>query len=113
MDGTKVIGMARFLLGLIVGAAAAVWIGRSRYREELKLDRRLAEMQKRTEAVLDESRHILRETRGELTAAMEAARESVQEKAERLRTVATESEGVTPAEEKAPKPRVPSPSEVE
>ncbi|MBI4322256.1 MAG: hypothetical protein HY675_27500 [Chloroflexi bacterium] len=104
--------MARFLFGLIIGAIAAVWLSRSRYPEEVQLDQRLSDVQKKAEAVLTESRHILQETRGELVAAMESARESVQEKAERLKTAAMEPEPAPHREETASRP-IPSPSKVE
>lgn len=81
--------MFRFLLGFVLGALAATWYQQS--QGELDVDRRFGEMQDRANAVLNESRRILEETRRELQSALEAGRQSVQQKAERLRHAATET----------------------
>ena len=81
--------MFRFLLGFVLGAVAATWYQQS--QGELDIDRRFGEMQDRANAVLNESRRILEETRRELQSALEAGRQSVQQKAERLRQAAAET----------------------
>ena len=83
----------RFLLGVVVGFIAARMV-RPEAVSMKKFEEGFADMQKRAEAVLIESRRIREETRKELSAAMEASRSSVQEKAERLRTAVTEPETV-------------------
>ena len=76
-------GVFRFLLGVIVGAAGATWLLRA--HDQGQLDRRLAEMQDRANAVLMESRRVLEEVRREVGAAVEAGRRSVESRAERIR----------------------------
>jgi hypothetical protein len=78
--------MFRFLMGVIVGAATAVWIERARDRGEV--DRRLFDAQDRANAVLLESRRVLEEVRRELAAALESTRRSVEEQASRVRRAA-------------------------
>lgn len=78
--------MLRFLFGVALGAFGAYYIRQRPQREEI--EKRMREVQDRTNLVLAESRRILEETRGELGAALEAGRESVQQKAERLRAAA-------------------------
>ena len=92
--------MSRFILGVIVGAAAAMWLQRAQTQQ--MLERRFAEVQDRANAVLVESRRILEETRRELLAALEAGRRSVEEKAEQIRRPA-EAE-TPPSEEKREEP---------
>lgn len=75
--------MRNFLLGVVVGAAGALWY--SRMRSELEVDQHFGEMQERANAVLNESRRILEETRQELGSALQAGRQTVQQQAERLR----------------------------
>lgn len=110
--------MLRFLLGVIVGFFAARMV-RPEAVSTKKLEESFADVQKRAEAVLIESRRILEETRHELAAAMEASGRSMQEKAGRLRTAVTEPEAIVGHEgEKAQKPireaaKMPRPSEVE
>ncbi|MBI2940106.1 MAG: hypothetical protein HYY04_06660 [Chloroflexi bacterium] len=82
--------MLRFIAGFIVGALAATWYQQN--QAELDVDRRFAEMQDRANAVLNESRRILEETRRELASALEAGRVSIQSKAERLRQSAETGE---------------------
>ena len=87
--------MFRFLLGFVLGALVATWYQQT--QGELDIDRRFAEMQERANAVLNESRRILEETRRELQSAFEAGKRSVEQKAERLRHAAVEPgpEGTT------------------
>jgi hypothetical protein len=68
--------MKNFLLGVVVGASAALWYSQTRGR--LEIDRQFGQMQDRANAVLNESRRILEETRRELSAALEAGRQSFQ-----------------------------------
>ncbi len=75
--------MKNFVLGVIVGAAGALWYTQTRGR--LDLDRQFSQMQERANAVLAESRRILEETRQELASALEAGRNTVQQQAEKLR----------------------------
>ena len=81
--------MLRFVAGFLVGALAATWYQQS--QGEIDIERRFSEMQDRANAVLNESRRILVETRRELTAAIETGRQTVQQKAERLRHAAGET----------------------
>lgn len=75
--------MFRFLMGVVVGAATALWVERARRRGEL--DRRLYDAQDRANAVLMESRRVLEEVRRELAATLESTRRGVEEQAERVR----------------------------
>lgn len=75
--------MKNFLLGFVVGAATALWYAQT--RGQLDIDQRFVQMQDRANAVLNESRRILEETRRELTSAFEAGRQTVQQRTERLR----------------------------
>ncbi len=74
----------RFLAGFLLGVVATLWYSRS--RGELHIDQRFGEMQERANAVLTESRRILEETRKELSSALEAGRQSVQQTTDKLRT---------------------------
>jgi hypothetical protein len=69
--------MRNFLLGVVVGAAGALWYTQTRGR--IDLDRRFGQMQERANQILNESRRILEETRHELGAAFQATKHSVQE----------------------------------
>ena len=68
--------MRNFLLGLVVGASATFWYTQTRGRVDI--DRQFGQMQDRANAVLNESRRILEETRRELSAALEAGRQTIQ-----------------------------------
>jgi hypothetical protein len=84
--------MRNFLLGVIVGALGTYWY--TQRSGQLEINRRFSEMQERANAVLNESRRILEETRQELASAFEAGKTTVQQKAERLRRPPSEgSEG--------------------
>jgi len=72
-----------FLLGVMVGAAAALWYAQT--KGQVDIDQRFMQMQDRANAVLNESRRILEETRRELTTAFEAGRHTVQQRTERFR----------------------------
>lgn len=85
--------MVRFVLGVVVGAVAAVWLRRA--QSQGALDGRVAEMQERANALLLESRRVLEEVRQELASALESGRRSVEERAERMRW----STGQPPREE--------------
>ena len=74
----------RFLFGVAVGVGLA-WLARSKYAEDLRVEQRMADMQKRADAVLITSRRVLDEARQELKAATEAGRASLQHKAETMR----------------------------
>jgi len=75
--------MKGFLLGVIVGAIGTLWY--TQRTGELEINQRFGEMQDKANAVLNESRRILEETRQELASALEAGKNTVQQKAERLR----------------------------
>ncbi|HVC35479.1 MAG TPA: YtxH domain-containing protein [Chloroflexota bacterium] len=81
--------MKGFLLGMIVGAIGTLWY--TQRNGEIQINQRFGEMQDKANAVLNESRRILQETRQELAAALEAGKNTVQQKAERLRRPAGES----------------------
>lgn len=72
--------MIQFLFGVMVGAAAAIWY-KSGGDERLRSDPRMQEVQDRANAILRESRLILEETRNEMRSAIEAGKQTVQEKA--------------------------------
>lgn len=80
--------MKGFLLGVIVGAVGALWY--TQRNGQVQINQRFGEMQEKANAVLNESRRILEETRQELAAALEAGKNTVQQKAERLRRSASE-----------------------
>ncbi len=101
--------MWRFIFGLAIGFLAGRLIKPGTI-DVSSIESGLGDIQKRTEAVLIESRRILEETRQELAAAMEASRSSVQGKAERIRTAATEPESVVGQQEEGKTVR---PSKVE
>ena len=75
--------MFRFLVGVIVGAAIAIWFDRANARGDL--DRRLLDAQERANSMLTESRRALEEVRQEMATAIETTRRSVEEQAERFR----------------------------
>ena len=80
--------MKGFLLGVIVGALGTLWYVQR--HGELEINQRFGEMQDKANAVLTESRRILEETRQELAAALEAGKNTVQQKTERLRRPSSE-----------------------
>lgn len=82
--------MKNFILGVLVGAAGAFWYTQT--RGQLDIDQRFGQMQERANAVLNESRRILEETRRELTSAFDAGRQTVQQRAEKLRHPETPGE---------------------
>lgn len=89
--------MRNFLFGVVVGTAGVLWFTRSRSRGDI--DRQFGQMQERANAVLNESRRILEETRQELTSALESGRQTLQQRAERGRgPVAGETESIVPGE---------------
>jgi gas vesicle protein len=59
--------MGKFILGVIVGAVAALFFMRSEYAQDLEMDARLDEFQDRANGVLNESRRLLEETRDQLS----------------------------------------------
>lgn len=69
--------MRNFLVGVVVGAAGALWLTQTHGR--IGLDRQFGQMQERANQVLNESRRILEETRQELTAAFQAGKHTVQD----------------------------------
>jgi len=75
--------MKGFLLGVIVGAIGTLWY--TQRSGELEINQRFGEMQDKANAVLNESRRILEETRQELASALEAGKNTVQQRTERLR----------------------------
>jgi hypothetical protein len=83
--------MLKFIFGIVLGYVVARML-RQDYVDPKRFENNFADMQKRAESVMNESRRILEETRHELSSAFEAGRSSVQEKAERIRTAATEPE---------------------
>jgi streptogramin lyase len=76
--------MRNFILGVIVGATGALWYSQTMGR--MDVERQFAQMQERANAVLNESRRILEETRQELASALEAGKQTVQQRTERFRT---------------------------
>jgi ABC-type transporter Mla subunit MlaD len=52
---------------------------------QVDIDRQFGQMQERANAVLNESRRILEETRRELSSALESGRQTIQQRAERSR----------------------------
>lgn len=83
--------MFKFLIGVVLGYIVARML-RHEYVDTKMIEASFSDLQKRAESVLTESRRILEETRHELSAALEASRSSVQDKAERIRTAAIEPE---------------------
>jgi hypothetical protein len=59
--------MGKFIFGVIVGAAAALYFMRSEYAQDLDIDARLDEFQDRANGVLNDSRRLIEETRDQLT----------------------------------------------
>lgn len=101
--------MFRFIFGVVVGYLVARML-RAEHVDTKAIESGFSDLQKRAESVLTESRLILEETRHELSAALDASRLSVQEKAERIRTAATEPEHKTGLHEG---PEMPRPSKIE
>lgn len=75
--------MRNFLLGLFAGIIGTLWY--SQTRGQVEINRHFGEMQDRANAILNESRRILEETRQELGSAFQAGRQTVQQQTERLR----------------------------
>lgn len=95
--------MKNFLFGIIVGATGALWYTRTRGRGDI--DRQFGQMQERANAVLNESRRILEETRQELTSALESGRQTLQQRSERGRgPLSGEAESIVPGETIPPTP---------
>lgn len=92
--------MKNFLLGVVVGAVGALWYTQTKGR--IDVDRQFGQMQERANAVLNESRRILEETRQELASALESGRQSVQQRTERLRNPASGETGTTGTSEQNP-----------
>jgi hypothetical protein len=92
--------MKNFLLGVIVGASGALWYTQSRGRVDI--DRQFGQMQDRANAVLNESRRILEETRRELSSALESGRQTVQQRTERVRGPSAVEPGTTTPGEGTP-----------
>jgi hypothetical protein len=95
--------MKNFLFGVIVGATGALWYSQLRGRDDL--DRQFGQMQERANAVLNESRRILEETRQELTSALETGRQTWQQRTDRGRgSHADDPEASGPGEAIPPTP---------
>jgi hypothetical protein len=75
--------MRNFMFGVIVGASGALWY--TQMRGQVDVDRQFGQMQERANAVLNESRRILEETRRELASALESGRQTIQQRADRGR----------------------------
>ncbi|HLZ09833.1 MAG TPA: hypothetical protein VKT80_14680 [Chloroflexota bacterium] len=75
--------MRNFLLGVVIGASGAIWYTQT--RGQVDVDRQFGQMQERANAVLNESRRILEETRRELSSALESGRQTIQQRTERGR----------------------------
>ena len=88
--------MFRFLLGIAVGAIGAMWYQQGGMNGGISgnnLEARFGELQDRANSVLNEARRVLQETRSELQSAVDTGRQSMQEKADRIRTAAETGEG--------------------
>lgn len=92
--------MKGFLLGVIVGAIGTLWY--TQRNGELEINQRFGEMQDKANAVLNESRRILEETRQELASALEAGKNTVQQRTERLRRPSGESSEASQSTETEP-----------
>lgn len=92
--------MRNFLLGLFAGIIGTMWY--SQTRGQMEVNRHFGEMQDRANAILNESRRILEETRQELGSALQAGRETVQQKTERLRHTGTGTTGQPEGNEPTP-----------
>lgn len=93
--------MKSFLFGVVVGATGALWYSRVGGRDDI--DRQFGQMQERANAVLNESRRILEETRRELNSALESGRLSLQQRGEYVRApLSGETESVVPGETMPP-----------
>ena len=67
--------MFRFILGLIVGAVAAIYFMRSEHARELELDTKLEQFQERANSAIGEMRRLLEETRKQIEQMTETVRE--------------------------------------
>jgi hypothetical protein len=92
--------MRNFLFGVIVGVVGTLWY--TQRSGQFEINRRFGEMQEKANAVLNESRRILEETRQELASALEAGKATVQQKTERLRRPSTEGGEAGPTAESEP-----------
>ncbi|HLH74257.1 MAG TPA: hypothetical protein VKX96_13295 [Chloroflexota bacterium] len=88
--------MRGFLLGLLTGIVGTLWYTQT--RGQLEVNRHFGEMQERANAILNESRRILEETRQELGSALQAGRQTVQQQTERLRHAGTGTAESNPPE---------------
>ncbi len=104
--------MFRFIIGVLVGVAAARLLRTERV-DTKAVEEGFSELQKRAEAMLIESRQVLAETRQELSAALEASRVSVQEKAGRIKIAVTEPEQVVGRYETGENVDTPRPSKLD
>ncbi len=92
--------MKGLLVGVIVGAAGAMWLSQARGRVDL--DRQFGQMQERANAILLESRRILEETRRELSSALESGRQTVQQRTDRVHGTSVTDAGTIETGEPAP-----------
>jgi hypothetical protein len=90
-----VLTVKNFFLGVVVGAAGALWFTQTRGR--ISVDQQFGQMQERANQVLNESRRILQETRQELGAALQAGRQTVQQTSDMLRHGGESAPTETPA----------------
>lgn len=70
--------MFRFIIGLLVGAVAAIYLMRSEYARQMDLDTRIEDFQDRANTILGESRRILEETREQIKQVSESIRASTE-----------------------------------
>jgi len=89
-----------FLLGLFAGIIGTMWY--SQTRGQVEVNRHFGEMQDRANAILNESRRILEETRQELGSALHAGRQTVQQQTERLRHTGPGETGTAEGNEPTP-----------
>jgi len=87
--------MFRFILGVIMGAVAASYLRLPEMAQRMPLGETVSDLQRRAQAGLTESRHILDETGDELKVAATAGMQSVGNKALRLRRAIEHPESVT------------------
>ena len=97
--------MKGFVLGVIVGAAVALWFTQTRSR--IDWDRQSGQMQERANQVLSESRRILAETRRELAALFQAGQHAVRETTGLGRPSGPAGEAPAPPAENPPPPSPP------
>ena len=97
--------MKGFVLGVIVGAAVALWFTQTRGR--IDWDRQSGQMQARANQVLNEGRRILEETRRELAALFQAGQRAVQATTGLGRPSGPAREAPAPPAENPPPPSPP------